>query len=75
MISTNFLVVNLCLLMGLAFVNGQPTGAPTAACADMSPNHLNYVAQTSSSPFRTVPTQVRICNVQFDSQLFQLNVT
>ncbi|XP_046453195.1 putative defense protein 3 [Daphnia pulex] len=50
-----FATVLLTLSAFVSIVYGLPTGAPTTACKDMTPNHLNYRPQTSASPFRTVP--------------------
>ena len=40
----------LSLLLAAAIVQCNPTGAPSAACADLRPQH-GFTAQTDSSPF------------------------
>jgi hypothetical protein len=57
--NANFFAAVLLTLSALVSIGyGLPTGAPTTACKDMTPNHLNYRPQTSASPFRTVPANV-----------------
>ncbi|XP_046452902.1 putative defense protein [Daphnia pulex] len=40
------------LILVLPSIHGTPTGAPAAACKDMTPQH-GYTPQTSASPFKT----------------------
>jgi hypothetical protein len=45
-------VASAFLLILVPSIHGTPTGAPAAACKDMTPLH-GYPPQTSASPFKT----------------------
>lgn len=54
-------VATLLLIMAPTEILGSPSGAPTAACADMTPQH-GFAPQSSSAPFRTELPMVSVTN-------------
>lgn len=44
----------------LCHVGTYPSGAPTSTCGDMVPRHLQFVPQTSPSPYYVQPAVLRV---------------